>query len=305
MVTKDIKTQILASLGMLLTTIIWGFAFVVVKNSLDLIPPTYMLAFRFTIAALLLGVIFWKRMRAVDKGTLLEGAVIGLFLFLSYLFQTIGCKYTTAGKNAFLTTVYVVLVPFLHWLMNKKRPDAYCVAAAFLAIVGIGLLSLQGDFTLQLGDILTLVCSLGFALHMIYVDRYSKKRDPVVLTVLQLAVAALLGWVLAPFFDGGFPAAAFDKSILVGMLYLGVFSTAVGFLLQNVCQKYTSPNMASLLLSMESVFGMLFSVIFLHEVLGLRMIAGCVLMFIAIITAETKLSFLPVGGRKGKVVENV
>lgn len=304
-VTRDKKTQVLASLGMLLTAIIWGFAFVVVKNSLDLIPPTYMLAFRFTIAAVLLGLIFIRRMKTITKEVLIEGMIIGVFLFLSYLFQTIGCKYTTAGKNAFLTTVYVVIVPFLHWIMNKKRPDIYCVAAAFLAIVGIGLLSLQGDLSIQIGDTLTLICGFGFALHMIYIDRYGKRHDPVVLTVLQLATAAILGWVMAPVMDGGFPAAAFKKEIIVGMVYLGVFSTMVGFLLQNVCQKYTTPNMASLLLSMESVFGVMFSVIFLGEMLNFRMIVGCILIFTAIILAETKFSFLPFGKRKERVAKDV
>ncbi|MGI6070334.1 MAG: DMT family transporter [Blautia sp.] len=305
MVTKDTKIQVLASLGMLLTAVIWGFAFVVVKNSLDLIPPTYMLAFRFTIAAGVLALVFWRRLKRLTKEILAEGVILGVFLFVSYLFQTIGCQYTTAGKNAFLTTIYVVIVPFLHWLLNKKRPDVYCVAAAFLAILGIGLLSLQGDLSIQIGDVLTLICGFGFALHMIYIDRYAKRHDPIVLTVLQLATSAVLGWVLAPVMDGGFPAGAFQQEIVVGMLYLGILSTMVGFFLQNVCQKYTTPNVASLLLSMESVFGALFSVIFLGEYLSKRMVAGCVLIFLAIILAETKFSFLPVKKRKGRVAENV
>lgn len=305
MVTKNTRIQVLASLGMLLTAVIWGFAFVVVKNSLDLIPPTYMLAFRFTIGAGVLALLFAKRLKGLTKEVLMEGLILGGFLFLSYLFQTIGCQYTTAGKNAFLTTIYVVIVPFLHWFLNKKRPDAYCVAAAFLAILGIGLLSLQGDLSIQLGDVLTLICGVGFAFHMIYIDRYAKRHDPVVLTILQLATAAVLGWVLAPVLDGGFPQAAFQKEIVVGMLYLGILSTMVGFLLQNVCQKYTTPNVASLLLSMESVFGALFSVIFLGEYLSSRMIAGCVLIFVAILLAETKFSFLTSRKRKGRAVENV
>lgn len=304
MSTKESKIRFLANMGMLGTAVIWGFAFVVVKDSLDLIPPTWMLAFRFTIASVVLGLIFIKRMKTVNREILAQGAVLGVFLFLSYLFQTIGCQYTTAGKNAFLTTIYVILVPFLYWMISKIRPDAYCMVAAVLALVGIGLLSLQGDLTMNVGDVLTLICGFGFALHMIYIDRYAKIHDPVILTVLQLGFAALFSWILAPFLDGGFPAGAFEPNIIGGMLYLGIFSTMIGFLLQNVCQKYTTPNAASLLLSMESVFGVLFSVLLLGERMTPRMVVGCVLLFVAVILAETKLSFLP-GFKKREVTQDV
>lgn len=293
MSTTDKKMRILASIGLLGTAVIWGFGFVVVKNSLDLIPATYILAFRFTIAAVVLAAIFHKKRKKINKKILAEGAFLGLLLFLSYLLQTIGCNYTTAGKNAFLTTIYVVIVPFLHWIVNHKKPDIYCTAAAFVAIVGIGLLSLQGDLSMNIGDGLTLVCGLGYAFHMIYIDRYTKDSDPIVLTVLQLAFAAAFSWIAAPIESGGFPQGAFQKEIIIGMLYLGLLSTMVAFLLQNVCQKYTSPNTTSLMLSMESVFGVLFSVIFLGEMLTPKMYAGCVLLFLAVLLAETKFQFLP------------
>lgn len=289
---RDNKAGILASIGLLTAAAIWGFAFVVVKNSLDVVPPTYMLAFRFSIAAILLALICYRKLQNLKKGTIRNGAVLGFWLFFSYLVQTIGCQYTTAGKNAFLTSAYVVIVPFLGWLLFRKRPDGFCMAAAFLAVIGMGMLSLQGDLSVNIGDVLTLICAVGFAFHMIYIDRYAKSGDPVVLTILQLAFAALFSWILAPFLDGGFPAGAFEADIIGAMLYLGIFSTMLGFLLQNVGQKYTPPNTASLLLSMESVFGVLFSALLLGERMTGRMLAGCVLLFIAVLLAETKLSFL-------------
>lgn len=286
------KIQILAGAGMLGTAAIWGFAFVIVKNSLDLIPPTYMLAFRFTIAALLLALICHKKLQNLSRNVVKEGAVLGFWLFFSYLVQTIGCQYTTAGKNAFLTTSYVVIVPFLCWLLAKRRPDAFCVMAAVLAVIGIGLLSLQGDLSVNKGDVLTLICAVGFALHMFYIDRYTEHDDPVVLTILQLSFAALFSWLLSPVLDGGFPSGIFRPDMIGAMLYLGIFSTMIGFLLQNVCQKYTSPEMASLLLSTESVFGVLFSTLLLGERMTGRMLTGCALLFLAVLLSETKLSFL-------------
>lgn len=289
---RDDKVKVLAGAGLLGTAAIWGFAFVVVKNSLDVIPPTYMLAIRFTIASLVLALVCWKRLRSLEKDTVWAGAVLGFWLFASYLLQTIGCQYTTAGKNAFLTSAYVILVPFLYWLLAGRKPDACCIMAAILAVIGIGLLSLQGDMSVNLGDVLTLVCAIGFALHMVYIDKYTQNWDPVVLTVLQLSFAAGFSWVLSPVLDGGFPSGVFSPDMAVSMLYLGIFSTMFAFLMQNVCQKYTSPDMASLLLSTESVFGVLFSTLLLGENMNARMLAGCVLLFVAVVLSETKLSFL-------------
>ena len=284
---------VIASLGILFVTVIWGFAFVVVKNSLDAVPPLYMMAFRFSIAALMLSLVFCRRFASLTKAAVMHGVGIGIALFLAYAFQTIGCKYTTAGKNAFLTTFYVILVPFINWALVKNKPDFYSLLAAVLSITGIGLLSLRGDLTMNIGDVLTLICGFCYALQIVFIARYSQNDDPVMLAVLQIIVSAVLSWIAAPLFEGPFPLAAVkDTGVIGSMLYLGLLSTMVAFLLQNVCQKYTPPSTASILMSFEAVFGMLFSVIFLREPLSLRGFIGCFLMFAAVIVSETKLSFL-------------
>ena len=284
---------VIASLGILFVTVIWGFAFVVVKNSLDAVPPLYMMAFRFSIAALMLSLVFCRRFASLTKAAVMHGVGIGIALFLAYAFQTIGCKYTTAGKNAFLTTFYVILVPFINWALVKNKPDFYSLLAAVLSITGIGLLSLRGDLTMNIGDVLTLICGFCYALQIVFIARYSQNDDPVMLAVLQIIVSAVLSWIAAPLFEGPFPLAAVkDTGVIGSMLYLGLLSTMVAFLLQNVCQKYTPPSTASILMSFEAVFGMLFSVIFLREPLSLRGFIGCLLMFAAVIVSETKLSFL-------------
>lgn len=281
--------SIISSIGLLLVTIIWGFAFVVVKNSLDYIPPIYMMAFRFSIAAVVLSIIFFKKFKSMNKATFLHGIGIGIFLALAYAFQTIGCKYTTAGKNAFLTTIYVILVPFLNWLIAKRKPDVYSIIAAILSVIGIGFLSLRGDLTINIGDFLTLICGLCYALHIVYIARYSSQDDPILLTILQLATTAVLSWIFAPIMDGAFPLQGLqEKGVIISMLYLGLLSTMAAFLLQNICQKHTPPSMAALLMSFESVFGVIFSVIFLHEILTTRSIIGFVLMFAAILISELK-----------------
>lgn len=284
------STSFFASIGLLLTAAIWGFAFVVVKDSLDYVGSVYMVAIRFSIAAIGLAVIFFKKLKKIDKKHLLMGGVTGLFLFLAYLVQTIGCFYTTAGKNAFLTTIYVILIPLIGWPLYKKRPHWHVFVAAILSLTGIGLLALGGnDLTgINKGDVLTLICGLFFALHILWTEKCNKEGcDTIIITMLQFAFAAIFAWFLAPFMDGPFPLAAVKTpKVIVSMLYLGLFSSMVCFSLQNIGLKYVQSSLASLFLSFESVFGVLFSTIFLHEQLTLRMGLGCVLIFCAILIAE-------------------
>lgn len=288
------KTGYLAAGALLLASMIWGFAFVVVKNSLEYIPPIYMMAFRFTIAAVGLAILFFKKLKGFNKKTVLYGASLGFFLFVGYALQTIGLQFTTAGKNAFLTTIYVVIVPFLYWIFAKRRPDKYILIATVLALIGIGLLSLESDLSIGKGDAITLLCGFGYAAHIALVAHYTqnKEQDPLVLTILQMFFAAVLSWCVAPFAEGGFPQGAFEPEAILGVLYLGILSTLLAFVFQNVGQKYVSASTAALLLSTESVFGAVFSALVLGETMDGRAILGCVLIFLAIVLAETKFAFL-------------
>jgi len=284
-----------ASAGLILTAAIWGFAFVVVKDSLDYIGALYMVAIRYSIAAFLMSLIFIKKWSLFSRRYILHGLISGSFLFLGYASQTIGCDFTSAGKNAFLTTVYVILVPLFSWALYKKRPRWYVFLAAFLSLTGIALLSLgTGDRTgINIGDALTLLCGVFFALHIIWTAKYNGQGDdPLFLTLLQFIVCALLGWLTAPFYDGAFSLHTLQAPrVIISMLYLGVFSTMVCFSLQNLGLKYVKSSLASLFLSFESVFGVLFSTLFLHEVFTLRMLIGCILIFLAVLLAETKFEF--------------
>ena len=295
--------SLLSGAGLLLAACIWGFAFVVVKNSLDFIGPVYMIAFRFSAATIALGIIFAPRLKKISKAYWKNGAVLGTFLFLAYAFQTIGCGYTTAGKNAFLTTIYVLLVPLLGWPLYKKRPGWYVFAAAAISITGIGLLALSGEdgavLKMNRGDVLTLVCGLFYALHILYMEKCNRVQDPILLTVLQFFFTAVFAWLVSPFFDGAFPFAAVKNPHVIGsLLYLGLLSTMVAYVLQNVGLKYVQSSIAALFLSFESVFGVLFSTLLLHEHLTPRMAAGCVLIFFAVILAETKFDFIHIKGYK-------
>lgn len=282
--------SIMAKLALFGATLIWGSSFLVVKNSMEVMGPHTLLAFRFTIGCALLCIIFYQRLKKLNKSYFIEGGVIGTFLFLAYSLQTIGITDTTPGKNAFLTAVYCVLVPFFFWAVNKKRPDKFNLIAALISIIGIGFVSLNGDFTIRMGDAFTLAGGVLYAAHMVAVAKWSKEKDPILLTIIQFGYAAVYSWIITLLFED--MPTVWGTDTIIGLLFLAVFATAVALLLQNIGQKYTNPAPAAIILSLESVFGVLFSVLFYHEEITPKLLIGFSLIFVAVIISETKLSFL-------------
>ncbi len=284
------NTAIIGRLALLGTTLIWGSSFIILKATLDSVPTLWILAIRFTGACILMGAFSLRELKKLDRSALKYGLAMGAALYAAYTLQTYGLLYTTPGKNAFLTASYCVLVPFLWWLFYKKRPDRFNVAAALVCITGMALVSLDGSLGLGLGDALTMCCGLFYALHIIVSSRALEKYSVTALTTIQLGTAAVLCWLTAPLaapFPESVPASAW-----LSIAYLCIMCTGVCYFLQALGQKYTSPQTASILLTLESVFGTLFSVVFYHERLSLRTLSGFVLIFIAILISETKLSFL-------------
>ncbi|NCB63567.1 MAG: DMT family transporter [Clostridia bacterium] len=273
----------------LLTTLIWGTSFVVMKNTLDNIPTFYLLAVRFLFAAAMLSVIFFKRWKGVDKGYLSTGGMMGLLLFSAYTAQTRGLAGTTPGKNAFLTAAYCVIVPFLSWIAVKKQPDRYNIIAAVLCIGGIGLVSVDAALTMTRGDALTLLGGFFFAAHMVAVAKFAQGRDIFLLTIVQFAAAGAAALLCAMVFES--VPAALPSSTLTGLIYLTVAATAGGLLFQNIGQKYTEPSAASVLLSLEAPFGVVASMLFYGERPTARMLLGFVLIFAAVLCSETKFDF--------------
>ena len=287
---NDTLKRILPKFALFSAALIWGSSFFIVKNTVDIFPTNFLLAIRFTIGCLLLCVLFPKKLTQLNRTCLWQGIVLGLLIFTAYCIQTIGLTDTTPGKNAFLTAAYCILVPFLYWITDKRRPDLYNFSAAFLCLTGIGLVSFDGSFSMRFGDAMTLVSALFFAAHIVAGARFGGKSDPILLTILQFGTAAVCSWVL------GFTTETFPKEIplnaVLGLLYLAVFATTIALLLQNIGLKYADPTSGAILLSLESVFGVLFSMLFYQERLTLRLGAGFLLIFIAVILSETKLSFL-------------
>ncbi len=285
----QINKGLWAKLALLLATLIWGTSFVVVKDAVDTIPTAYLLAARFSVACIVLALIFFKQLKKITKEYLWHGLIIGTCLFLAYYIQTLGIEDTTPGKNAFITAAYCVMVPFMFWFISRKRPDKYNIIAALICLAGIGLVSLTSDLTVGKGDALTLLAAVFYALHMVFIAIFSKDKDPGVLTILQFAVTAIFSWIAS--FMVKPVAFEITTSLTTSVLYLALFATAACLLLQNVGQKYTNPSEAAIILSLESVFGVLFSILLYGEKITPQIGIGFVLIFVAIIISETKLSF--------------
>ena len=290
------------SVALFLAAFVWGTSFVMMKDVSEKLPPSLLLALRFTLGCVLLSVVFIKRFKKLDKTYIVPGLVIGTLLFSAYLVQTYGLIGTTPGKNAFLTASYCVITPFLFWLISKKRPDRFHLTAAIVCLTGIFFISVDfgGDslMTVALGDVLTLVCGFFYAAHIVAITMMANDKDPILITIFQFGVAAVLSWstyaILSPL--GVAPVTATEAditSIVVQIVYLSVMCTAVALGLQNFGQKYAHPTSAAVILTFEAVFGALFSLILgKEEGFTVWRALGFVLMFAAVIISETKLSFL-------------
>lgn len=283
----------IGEIGLFIVAIIWGGGFVATQAALDGgLTTSQIMTLRFFMSAVLMTVIFFKQIKNnLSMGTIKVGVILGICLFLGFFLQTLGLNYTTPSKNAFITSVNVVIVPFIGLLLYRRKIDKFGMASSFMAIVGIAVLSLSADFTVNVGDVLTLLCAFGFAFQIFFTSEFVKNHNPVALTAIQFFTAFVLSFI-AQIFMGELSIHS-TASGYMGILYLAVFSTTVCFLLQTICSKMVDGTRVAIILSTEAVFGTILSIIILGEPVTFRMIIGSLIIFASVITAETKLSFLP------------
>ncbi len=278
-------------LAILATALIWGTSFVILKNTLDSIGTMWILAIRFTVSAVLLGLAAGKKLRQMSRDVLRGSLMMGCCLAAAYIVQTYGLLYTTPGKNAFLTATYCVLVPFMAWGIYKRRPDASNIVAAFLCISGIGLVSLSGRTSgMNIGDALTLLCGIFYGLQIIMMEQYAGKCDALSITSVQFAAASLICWVGALLFE--LPPVNVPLSAWGSVAYMSVMCTAVCFFLQAWGMKYTPSSTTAVIMTLESVFGTVISIIFYHEPMTVKLVLGFALIFVSVLISETKPQFM-------------
>ncbi len=293
------------SLLLLLGSVIWGAAFAAQRMGMDHVQPFTFSGVRMTLGGLVMipAAALMKKKNGAGAPTAdmrreqrMGGLKCGLFLFAATSLQQIGLVYTSAGKAGFLTALYVVLVPVAAWLLFRKQPGKMIWAGVGLAVVALYLLCIpEGGFRVERGDALLLGCAVCFTGQILCVDHYAPRVDGFTLARDEFLITGILSLIIAVFteeirMDGILEAA-------VPILYTGILSGAVGYTLQILGQRDVNPTLASLLMCLESVFAVLTGAVLLGERMTGREIAGCILMFAAVILAQ--LSAAVTGKRKG------
>lgn len=291
--TNRMREQ-LAIFAMFISAAIWGSGFIVTRIAINVgFSTSFILAGRFSIATLLFAIIFRKSIKRMDRRAFLTGLPVGLLLFFGFLFQTLGLNLTTPSRNAFITAVYVVIVPFLGWLIWKRRPAWYLFTGAVTSMIGIALLSLDGSSGGSLtGDLLTLLCALCFAAHFLALEWAVHRMEIGQLLFMQMAVTTICSLIMLILHPDGLLTAgksASDTNWLIGLtalLYLAVFSSGIAYAIQTTAQKYTSSSKAAIILAAESLWGSLFSLLFGFEPFTFRLLAGGLIIFASILLVE-------------------
>ena len=280
-----IKNKVIrADLIMLLAAAIWGFAFVAQREGMETMGPFLFNAARFFIGSAVLFPLIWylskKNKTPTNKETstkklLIAGTIAGLFLFLASSFQQVGIQYTTAGKAGFITGLYIFFVPLIGIFFGQRTGSGTWLGA-FIAVIGLYLLSINDDFSIARGDLLQLICAVFFAAHILVVGYVAKRMDPLKLSLIQYVVSGVLSFFIAIAIELITWQMIVDTAI--PLLYAGVMSIGVGYTLQVVAQQHAKSSHAAIILGLEGAFAVLGGWLILDENLSTRGLIGCGLM---------------------------
>lgn len=282
------KNSVKGNLMLLLTASIWGLAFVAQSAGMHYVGP-----FTFQFIASSIGVLVLLPLIAYRKGKvqyddsklLKSGLIVGVIFFAASNFQQVGVCYTTAGKAGFLTAMYILIVPLIESFSGKKLSGRMWLCIA-MAVVGLYFLCVNEDFSISIGDLLCLICGLLFALHIMAIDKYGAGVDGVKLSAIQFGVNALLTGIIALAVEK--PTLGAIQDAWLPLLYAGAMSRGVAYTLQIIGQKYTDPVIASLIMSLESVFAVIGGFLLLQEYISFKELIGLLLMFGSIILSQLK-----------------
>ena len=282
--------QMRADLLLLLVTLCWGVSYLLMDYSLTDLDPFTLNAFRF-LGAFLIAVLFsWKKLAGVSRTTLKYSLLLGMALLVVYIGATFGVKYTTLSNSGFLCALTVIFTPLIGWLFFRRRPDRKLSVVVLICFIGIALLTLGDDFSINTanlkGDLLCVMCALAYAVDLLFTEKAVNKEDvdPYQLGVFQLGVTGALNLLLSFFFETPhFPQTA---QIWGAVLFLSVFCTGVAFVLQPVAQQYTTASHVGVIFALEPVFAAIVAFFFAGEVLSARSYFGAFLMLASIFIME-------------------
>lgn len=278
------KTQLKADLSLSLVALIWGGAYLLLKISLTELQVFNVIALRFLLAFFISGVVFYKRLRKINLETIKYAFLLAIFLFLIFITATLGVKLTSVSKAGFLISLTVVFVPLISYVFLKQRLEKNVLLAVALAVLGIGLLTLNGKVEMNLGDTLCIACAFISAIHLMLTGNLTRKVDSVNLGVAQLGFVGLFSIIFSVFTEiVRLPA---TPLIWFAVLFMSIFATAFAFIVQTTAQKHTSSVHASLIFSLDPVFCAIFAYAFSGEVLSLKGYVGAAILLLSILIVE-------------------
>lgn len=288
----DKKKMLLADAALILSAVCWGGGFIAGDIAVDCFTPFVIMTVRFIAAALVIFLIFHRNVRRSGKAELKAGAIIGTLLFFAQPLQVIALRYTTPSKQAFLVASYAAFVPFVSWLVLRKRPKAKSFFAGFLTLVGIGMISLSGTLIIQLGDGLSLGFALLYSFVIVVTGICVTKCDPLAMSFFSFLTTGLLSLVVALLFEE-MPTVIPTRG-LWALAYLAVVTTGVAYTLQNVAQRFTTDTHVAVLISTESLFGFVFGVFLFGDPFTYKVLIGGLIVFAAVLVSELNFKKKPV-----------
>ena len=275
----------LADLALLFCAFFWGMSFASMKILVTIYPSCWLLFLRFTAGALMIYVFFHKRIHESLRKCLNGGMLIGALLFVALTSQTVGLQYIGGGRSAFISAIYVLIVPLMLWAFRKKFPGWVTLFAACLCIAGMYFLT-DDDMTgsMNIGDILTIICAITFAVQILAINHYTQDCDPITLSFVEFITLSGLSFITSLIFE--------TRNELISMngiyelIFTIVLCTFGCYMIQICAQKYAKPSHAAIIMSLESVFGLLSGIVFLGETITLRASIGCAMIFASVLIAE-------------------
>jgi drug/metabolite transporter (DMT)-like permease len=271
------RVKLFAELALVAAALIWGFNFILVKLAVGQMSPVYYVALRFLVGSVFLLPFSWKQMRALDRRGWLIGLGVGVLLFGGFALQTIGLTSTSPGVSGFLTGLYVIIVPIFIGLFTGRWPSFMVGVGVVVVVAGFAILSLYGHLAFGWGEIWTLLATIFWALHLLGVAYGSRRLGSLAFVQLQLSICAVLSLIAAlvferpPLWPGWEPTGA--------IMWTGIMGSLVAYVLMVVGQKHTPPTLAGVIMSLEAVFALIFSIIAKYDVLTLRTLLGFVVVF--------------------------
>ncbi len=284
---------------LLSVTLIWGATFVIIKNALKDVSPMVFISIRFSFAGLLLLPFIFKIFRNVDKKVLASGLFLGVMYFLGFSTQTIGLRYTSATKSAFITGTFILFTPVFQFLFEKKKPSLINILGVIFVLAGLIFLSSKGNSffdvfheigsNFNVGDFFTLLCAIFFAMYLVYLDIVSKKYPFMQLVFLQISVTGVLGVLTALTLSVTHIETSYfslNSNIVFAILYTSILATILNSILQTKYQKTVTPTKAGIIFSFEPIFSAIFAFSIIGEKISSFGFLGCILIFTGLIVTE-------------------